>query len=119
MKAIPKLEVLVIDDNSKNVKSISGLLQAISPKINISSAYSMDNATERLIEKPYDVAIIDFNMPGGDGLQTAKALRAISPTIKLIGCSTSWNDKNSTEAGLELYSAYGENFAKYFRQLIE
>jgi len=49
------------------------------------------------IQAPYDVVILDFRMPGKDGLQVAKEIIAICPDQKVI-MATAYAEETITQA---------------------
>jgi signal transduction histidine kinase/DNA-binding response OmpR family regulator/HPt (histidine-containing phosphotransfer) domain-containing protein len=73
------LRTLVVDDNATNRRIVLGMLRAAG-----CSASAASDATEGLallragVEDgiPYDVALLDLNMPGVDGLMLARTVRA-------------------------------------------
>jgi signal transduction histidine kinase/DNA-binding response OmpR family regulator len=79
------LKVLVVDDNGANRRIIEAYVAAWGMR-----AHSARNATQAVTQleaaaedgEPYDVALLDFNMPGENGLQLA---RRIDSTPRLRG----------------------------------
>jgi signal transduction histidine kinase/CheY-like chemotaxis protein/HPt (histidine-containing phosphotransfer) domain-containing protein len=79
------LRVLVVDDNGANRRIIEAYVAAWGMR-----AQSARNATQAVAQleaaaedgEPYDVALLDFNMPGENGLQLA---RRIDATPRLRG----------------------------------
>jgi len=74
---LARLEVLVADDNPAAREVISEALQGIVGSI--SAVASGDEALaairQRDADQPFDVAFLDWRMPGLDGLQTARRVR--------------------------------------------
>jgi CheY-like chemotaxis protein len=72
------VRVLIVDDNSTNRTILHN--QILSWGMRNGSSESGEQALERLLAAtyegdPYDVAILDINMPGMDGLKLAKAIK--------------------------------------------
>jgi signal transduction histidine kinase/CheY-like chemotaxis protein len=67
--------VLVVDDNAVNLAVASGLLQRYG--IIVETASGGEEALEKAREKDYDIVFMDHMMPGMDGLDTTKAIRAL------------------------------------------
>ena len=44
----------------------------------------MQNAIDYIQINPIDVVLVDVNMPGGSGIETTKALKSISTSLKII-----------------------------------
>ena len=85
-RALEGLRILVVEDNPINRLLLDGLLrlEGASPDL----ASDGHEAIARLAEPgatPYDVALLDIEMPGIDGYETARRLHQIDPTLPLIG----------------------------------
>jgi two-component system sensor histidine kinase/response regulator len=73
------LKVLVVDDNGANRRIVEAYVAAWGMR-----AHSARNATQAVAQleaaaeggEPYDVALLDFNMPGENGLQLARRIDA-------------------------------------------
>ncbi len=77
--AVSGLRVLVVDDNTTNRYLLTEQLTAWRVKVSsVASAYEalveLDAATRR--GEPYEVVLLDYMMPGADGGQLARILRA-------------------------------------------
>ncbi len=78
--AISNLHVLVVDDNPVVQQVLLRILThfSISAKSLASGAAALaelEQAASRKHEKPYDLVIMDWNMPGMDGIQTATLIK--------------------------------------------
>ena len=77
--------VLVVDDEAA--------VRSICARILRSRGYRVDEATcgkhalEIQRNQEFDIAIVDLTMPGIDGLETARRLRKIDPSLAVILCS--------------------------------
>ncbi len=86
-----KLKLAFADDNILHLKVLEYLAKEMD---NYEILYSCNHGEEliRLVEanteKP-DVCILDLHMPQMDGMETARRLRRIYPSIKLFGYSAS------------------------------
>jgi CheY-like chemotaxis protein len=77
------ITVLIVDD-SKLARIVAGkAIKALQPDWERLEAGSADEALAMVAERPIDVALLDFNMPGKDGLQLATELRALHPLMPL------------------------------------
>ena len=87
-----KTDILVVDDKPQNLIAIEAVLE--SPGLSIIKAFSGNEALALALE--YDVALIllDVQMPGMDGFETAKLLRGNSGTrhIPIIFVTASSRD---------------------------
>jgi response regulator RpfG family c-di-GMP phosphodiesterase len=96
--------VLIVDDMPENIKLMSALLK--------SSGYTIDSATDgegaiRLAgENPPDVVLLDYAMPGMDGIEVCRALKAdprtaFAEVIMVTGSSDHEIHVRALEAGAD------------------
>ncbi len=69
----PDAHILVVDDTRVNLTVAAGLLKKTGIKID--TAGSGYEATEKTLEKTYDLILMDQRMPGMDGTEALKILR--------------------------------------------
>ena len=75
--------VLIVDD-SKLARIVAGkTIAALQPEWERVEAANADEAAKVLAARPIDLAVLDFNMPGKDGLELAAELRATYPTMPI------------------------------------
>jgi CheY-like chemotaxis protein len=67
--------VLVVDDNAVNLAVAAGLLRRYG--ITVDTVSGGEEALKKASEKDYDIIFMDHMMPGMDGLDTTKAIRAL------------------------------------------
>ncbi len=81
--------ILVVDDNRDAADSLSELLSAMGAESLV--AYNGEEALRLAREKPVETAILDIGMPGMDGCDLARHLRAepLGAAMKLIAL-TGW-----------------------------
>ena len=48
------------------------------------SAYSADEALEKIRDQPFDIIVSDYQMPGKDGLDLLREVRTLNPTLPFI-----------------------------------
>jgi DNA-binding NtrC family response regulator len=72
-------QVLIVDDSKLARMAIAKALNTLHPDWTRREAANVDEARAILKESSVDVALIDFNMPGLDGLAFAAELRGQSP----------------------------------------
>ena len=95
----PKLpKILLVDDEQKFLNSIAKRLklQGFDPL----KASSGPQALELAQKSPLDLAIVDYQMPGMDGLVTITKLREIQPALRTVLLTGHGNEKvkQATEA---------------------
>jgi CheY-like chemotaxis protein len=75
--------VLIVDD-SKLARIVAGkAITALQPEWERVEARNADEALAVVAERKIDVVMIDYNMPGKDGLALAAELRALYPTMPI------------------------------------
>src|SRR5690348_9265101 len=79
------IRLLVADDHPMFVSGLTALLDAEEDMSVVAVAATGEEALRAATEQAPDVAVLDVNMPGGDGLTVAAGLRAAGlPTRALI-----------------------------------
>src|SRR5262250_3131660 len=95
-------DILVVDDNQTNLIAIEAALAPLGRRLVL--AHSGTEALGRLLEKDFALIILDVEMPGMNGLETAKLVRTrernrATPIIFVTGLS--W-DNDVVLRGYEL-----------------
>ena len=104
-----KPNILIIDDNVKNIQLAANVLKSTS-LYNIYFAKSGEKGIEQLKLRKYALILLDVNMPGIDGYETAKRIKNDDlqkniPIIFLSANSNSQNIKKGFENGAADYVA--------------
>jgi len=89
---ITGLRVLVVDDNQTNCQLLGALLSGWGCYHETAGdgAAALELLRKRAADKPFHIALLDYNMPGMDGLELARLIRAdadISGTL-LVGLTS-------------------------------
>lgn len=104
------LSVLVVDDEEFACESACETLKSLG--MNTEYVLDGDSAVERIVEtnkegKDFSVVILDWKMPGKDGVETAREIRkAVGDDIPIIILSAyDWSDieKDAMEAGVNAF----------------
>lgn len=69
--------IMIVDDSKLARMSVSRTLSKLRPEWELAEAASTGDGLALARERPVDIALVDFNMPGPDGLVLAAELRAI------------------------------------------
>ena len=77
------VKVLVVDDSKLARMAVAKALSALHPDWTRIEAANADEALDHVKAGAFDMAIIDYNMPGRDGLQLAAEMLALSPGMPL------------------------------------
>jgi CheY-like chemotaxis protein len=86
-------KVLVVDDSKLARMAIARLLETLRPAWSRVEAANAMEAIERQEQESIDLALIDFNMPGPDGLMLAVDLHALKPTLPMAIISANNQDE--------------------------
>ena len=85
--------VLVVDDSKLARMAIAKALNALRPEWVRVEAANADEALTLARKEPVQMALLDFNMPGRDGLTLASELRAIDPGIPVAVISANHQEE--------------------------
>jgi CheY-like chemotaxis protein len=92
------ITVLIVDD-SKLARIVAGkALTALQPDWQRIEAASAADAAPKLVEHQIDVALLDYNMPGKNGLDLAAELRARYPTMPIAVITANVQDEIIAQA---------------------
>ena len=70
-----KAKILVVDNQSANIKAMSKVIVSLSPDVEIFAASSGHEALSHVIDHDFALAIVDIQMPGMDGFELAELMR--------------------------------------------
>ena len=76
------VKILIVDDEKDFVEMFSLRLTGQGEKV--STAYSGQDALDLLKKTQIDVVILDIRMPGMDGIETLKRIKADHPLVEVI-----------------------------------
>src|SRR5689334_5961286 len=94
--AHPAKTVLWVDDEAELLEPHRMFLR--DKGFNVETATNADDAAEMLRRRPYDLVLLDEQMPGKRGMDTFRELRAIDPALAIIMVTKSEEDSTLTEA---------------------
>lgn len=75
--------ILLVDDSRIARMTMKHILQSLDLSLTLLEAGSADEAEAVLSTETADIALIDFNMPGRDGLELAAAISESYPQIRM------------------------------------
>jgi two-component system, sensor histidine kinase and response regulator len=108
-KSLPKdisgLRVLIVDDHETARAILSGQMRGLGfETVAVDSGEAAVHAVQQAAgTAPFDLALIDWMMPGLDGVETAHRLRAIAPAPHLIMMTAYGQDEVRQQAeGLDI-----------------
>jgi DNA-binding NarL/FixJ family response regulator len=86
-------KLLIVDDSKLARMSAAKAMNSLFPDWIRLEAANADEAMNLAKTAAFDVALLDFNMPGRDGLQLAAELRSAHPTMPLAVISANHQDE--------------------------
>ena len=92
-------KVLIVDDSKLARMSVAKALANLRPQWTRIEATNADEAVALVKQSPADIALLDFNMPGRDGLSLAAELRELDPAMPVALISANVQQEIVTKAG--------------------
>jgi CheY-like chemotaxis protein len=91
-------KILIVDDSKLARMSVAKVLSALRPGWERIDATNAEEALALLRQQAIDVAVLDFNMPGRDGLSLAAELQVIRPHMPVAVISANVQTEVVTRA---------------------
>jgi signal transduction histidine kinase/streptogramin lyase/ActR/RegA family two-component response regulator len=93
-----RLRVLVVEDNLLNQKMVARMLEALGHQPEVAGDGLA--AVERASQEPFDAILMDIRLPGLDGLEAARRLRALGCETPILALSANVyeSDRAAAEA---------------------
>jgi DNA-binding NarL/FixJ family response regulator len=76
--------ILVVDDNAVMRRTLRSLLERQNDWRVCDEACDGSEAVAKFDEKKFDVVVLDFQMPGMNGLEAAKQITSLSPSTPIL-----------------------------------
>jgi CheY-like chemotaxis protein len=92
--------VLIVDDSKLARMAIAKVLRTLHPEWMQVEAVNADEALASVQTNEIDITILDFNMPGRDGLALAAELREREPTMPVAVVSANYQTEIVTRSRL-------------------
>lgn len=112
MMALQDKRILVVDDNALSLSLLTTQLQQWRT-LPVAATSGLQAMNLLSAEAPFDLVIIDQDMPGADGIRLARSIREQYPAILLMLMTRTGNQEQPAEEGL-----FSFVLAKPFRQHI-
>lgn len=87
------ITALIVDDSKLARLVLTKLLRQLKPDWEVAEAANAETAMAVFDERRADVVLLDFNMPGKDGLELAADLRAARPDMPIAVISANIQDE--------------------------
>ncbi|MEH7381506.1 EAL domain-containing protein [Bacillus sp. JJ1533] len=78
MSTVEKINILLVDDRPENLLALEAIIEK--DNYNLIKAYSGEEALKYLLKYEFAVILLDVQMPGIDGIETAKIIKAREKT---------------------------------------
>jgi CheY-like chemotaxis protein len=92
-------KILIVDDSKLARMSAARALGVLRPEWERLEATNADEALALVNQGRVDVVLVDFNMPGRDGLSLARDLRALKPDMPVAVVSANVQHEVVARAG--------------------
>ncbi|KJR99261.1 MAG: chemotaxis protein CheY [Desulfobulbaceae bacterium BRH_c16a] len=99
-----KAKVLLVDDEADFLATLAERLETRGLKVN--TAGSGEDAVAMVESEGFDLVILDLAMPGIDGLETLKRIKAQQPDVEIIMLT----GQGSIRTGIEAMKLGAEDF---------
>ena len=86
-------KVLVVDDSRLARMVMASAFRRLRPDWELVEAIGADDALGAIESDPVDIALIDFNMPGLDGLELVARIRERAPEMPIAVVSANLQDE--------------------------
>ena len=86
-------KALIVDDSKLARMTMVSAFRRIRPDWELVEATNADDALKAILTGSVDIMLVDFNMPGTDGLELAAKIRAIHPKMPLAVVSANIQDE--------------------------
>jgi DNA-binding NarL/FixJ family response regulator len=75
---------LIADDHSITRRGLAELLRDVYPTVVIGEADDALSTLEKVGEERWDILLLDAMMPGSEGMELTRAIRAIAPALPIL-----------------------------------
>lgn len=110
--------VLLIEDNRANRKLIGGVLRRAGHEV--VDAESADVGVPLALSEPFDLVVMDVQLPGTDGLAATRLLRAdprgrVLPILAVTAHAMRGDEQRILQAGCDAYLAKPVSYKELLR----
>ena len=95
-----RIEILLVEDDDVSAHAARTLLERL--RCNVDHAFNGADAIEIFSQKSYDLVLMDWQMPGVDGLETTATMRSMPRgwVTPIIGTSADMSRLQCVAAGM-------------------
>jgi DNA-binding NtrC family response regulator len=99
---MPK-RILIVDDETRVAFFLQEGLRGLGAEFEVSTTESAESALEQIEREPVDLAVIDFRLPGLNGLDLIARLQCLSPQTQTI-LITAYSSPELEDAAYHLHA---------------
>ena len=96
MTATRPVSILLVDDDTGMIDTLTDIFEAVHHRV--LAAGSGEAAVAELKNKPFDVVLMDIQMPGLNGVQTLRVIKEREPDLPVIMMTAYTRDELVREA---------------------
>ncbi len=85
--------ILIADDHEVVRRGLKQILMDEFPKLKVAEAGTSQSALETTLRQPFDLVLLDINMPGRSGLDVLQTIRAERPDLPVLVLSVAPEDE--------------------------
>lgn len=78
------VNILMADDHAIVRYGTIALIRELFEEVSVAEAASFDDALKLVEERPFDLLVLDINIPGGNSFQMIDVLRLRQPNLKIL-----------------------------------
>jgi CheY-like chemotaxis protein len=86
-------KVLIVDDSKLARMVIISAIRRVRPDWGLTEAANAEDALQAISSGAVEIALVDFNMPGTDGLEVVSRIRGIRPNMPVAVVSANIQDE--------------------------
>jgi CheY-like chemotaxis protein len=86
-------KVLIVDDSKLARMVMVSAFRRVRPDWEVTEASDADGALQAISSGAVEIALVDFNMPGTDGLEVVSRIRTLQPTMPVAVVSANIQDE--------------------------
>ena len=94
-----ELDIIAVDDKRLPLEALTDAIRKAAPEARVRSFRNAADALAAVEEDPCDVAFVDIDMPGTNGIELARSLKAINPLVNIV-FATGYSEYASTAFGM-------------------
>ena len=86
-------KILIVDDSKLARMVIVSAIRRVRPDWGLTEAGNAEDALQAISSGAVEIALVDFNMPGTDGLEVVSRIRALRPNMPVAVVSANIQDE--------------------------